>query len=58
MIDSLDALIESGFFRGIVILVAGRTGSGKTILSTQLICNCAIHDNAGVGRRKVLAKNP
>ena len=36
-IDGLDALIEGGFLRGDVILVAGGTGSGKTILSTQFI---------------------
>ena len=58
MIDRLDTLIESDFFRGSVILVAGGTGSGKTILSTQFIHNCAIHDNVGDGRRKVLVKNP
>ncbi|KPV62986.1 MAG: circadian clock protein KaiC [Candidatus Bathyarchaeota archaeon BA2] len=36
-IDGLDALIKGGFLRGDVILVAGGTGSGKTIFSTQFI---------------------
>jgi circadian clock protein KaiC len=38
-IDGLDALIEGGFLRGDVILLAGGTGSGKTIFSTQFIYN-------------------
>jgi KaiC/GvpD/RAD55 family RecA-like ATPase len=37
VIDGLAALIESCFFRGSVILLAGGTGSGKTILLTQFI---------------------
>jgi len=41
-INGLDSLIEGGFLRGDVILVAGRTGSGKTILSTQFIYNGAV----------------
>jgi len=40
-IDGLDTLIEGGFLRGDVILVAGGTGSGKTIFSTQFIYNGA-----------------
>ena len=40
-IDGLDALIEGGFLGGDVILLAGGTGSGKTIFSTQFICNGA-----------------
>ncbi|MFQ5999390.1 MAG: RAD55 family ATPase [Candidatus Bathyarchaeia archaeon] len=40
-IDGLDGLIEGGFLRGDVILVAGGTGSGKTIFSTQFIYNGA-----------------
>lgn len=48
-IDGLDALIEGGFLRGDVILLAGGTGSGKTILSTQFIYNGATqHDEKGV----------
>jgi len=41
-IAGLDSLIEGGFLKGDVILVAGRTGSGKTILSTQFIYNGAL----------------
>jgi len=41
-IAGLDALIEGGFLRGDVVLVAGRTGSGKTIFSTQFIYNGAV----------------
>jgi circadian clock protein KaiC len=40
-IDGLDALIEGGFPKGDVILVAGGSGSGKTIFSTQFIYNGA-----------------
>ena len=40
-IDGLDTLIEGGFLRGDVILLAGGTGSGKTIFSTQFIYNGA-----------------
>lgn len=40
-IDGLDGLIEGGFLRGDVILLAGGTGSGKTIFSTQFIYNGA-----------------
>lgn len=48
-IDGLDSLIEGGFLRGDVILVAGGTGSGKTILSTQFIYNGATqHGEKGV----------
>lgn len=40
-IHGLDTLIEGGFLKGDVILLAGGTGSGKTIFSTQFICNGA-----------------
>lgn len=36
-IDGLDDLIEGGFLRSDVILLAGGPGSGKTIFSTQFI---------------------
>jgi len=38
----LDELIEGGFIKGDIILLAGGTGSGKTILATQFIYNGAI----------------
>jgi circadian clock protein KaiC len=41
-IAGLDSLIEGGFLKGDVILLAGRTGSGKTIFSTQFIYNGAV----------------
>jgi circadian clock protein KaiC len=42
-------LIEGGFLRGQVILLAGGTGSGKTIFSTQFIYNGATqHGENGV----------
>ena len=37
-VEGLDKLVEGGFPRGDTILLAGNTGSGKTILSTQFIC--------------------
>jgi len=40
-IEGLDQLIEGGFLKGDVILLAGNTGSGKTIFSTEFICNGA-----------------
>ena len=48
-IEGLDTLIEGGFLRGDVILVAGGSGSGKTIFSTQFIYNGALqYDEKGV----------
>jgi len=48
-IEGLDTLIEGGFLRGDIILVAGGAGSGKTIFSTQFIYNGAIqHGEKGV----------
>jgi len=41
-VEGLDSLVEGGFLRGDVILLAGNTGSGKTILSAQFICNGAV----------------
>lgn len=41
-IDGLDPLIEGGFLRGDVILVAGTSGSCKTIFSTQFIYKGAV----------------
>ena len=48
-VDGLDRLVEGGFLKGDVILLAGNTGSGKTILSAQFICNGAVqHGEKGV----------
>jgi len=48
-IPGLDELIEGGFPKGDTILLAGGTGSGKTIFSTQFICNGATqNDERGV----------
>jgi len=40
-VDGLDELIGGGLVKGEVILLAGSTGSGKTIFSTQFIYNGA-----------------
>lgn len=42
-VAGLDTLIEGGFLRGDFILVAGKSGSGKTIFSTQFIYDGAVH---------------
>ena len=41
-VEGLDDLIEGGFLKGDVILLAGGSGSGKTIFSTQFIYNGAM----------------
>jgi len=40
-VEGLDRLVEGGFLKGDVILLAGNTGSGKTILSIEFICKGA-----------------
>jgi circadian clock protein KaiC len=40
-VEGLDGLIEGGFLKGDVFLLAGNTGSGKTIFSMEFICNGA-----------------
>jgi len=40
-IPGLDALLRGGFLTGSSILIAGGSGCGKTILSTQFIYNGA-----------------
>jgi len=48
-VEGLDRLIDGGFLRGDVILLAGNTGSGKTIFSVEFICNGATqHGEPGV----------
>ena len=44
-ITGVDGLIEGGFIKGEVILLAGGTGSGKTIFSSQFIHNGAVEHN-------------
>jgi KaiC/GvpD/RAD55 family RecA-like ATPase len=64
-VDGMDRLVEGGFLKGDVILLAGNTGSGKTILSAQFICNGAVkygekgvyvtfEENAGTLKRNLL----
>jgi len=40
-VEGLDRLMEGGFLKGDVILLAGNTGSGKTIFSVEFICKGA-----------------
>lgn len=48
-VEGLDRLAEGGFLRGDIILLAGNTGSGKTILCTEFICKGATqNDEKGV----------
>jgi len=42
-IEGLDKLVDSGFIRDNIILLAGNTGSGKTIFSVQFIYNGAVN---------------
>jgi len=44
-VEGLDRLVEGGFPRGDSILLAGNTGSGKTILSVEFICKGATQYN-------------
>lgn len=62
-IDGMDDLIEGGFPRGSLILLAGSPGSGKTIASAQYLYNGAVEfDENGVyvsfaERRETFFKN-
>jgi KaiC/GvpD/RAD55 family RecA-like ATPase len=48
-IPGLDGLIEGGFPRGDTLLLAGGTGCGKTIFSTQFVYNGAVqHGEKGL----------
>jgi len=64
-VDGVDRLVEGGFLKGDVILLAGNTGSGKTILSGQFIHEGAaeygengvyvtFEENAGTLKRNLL----
>jgi len=47
-IKGLDEIIEGGFFEGDFILLAGDTGSGKTIFCSQYICYGAENGEKGI----------
>lgn len=47
-VAGLDEMIEKGFWRGSTTLVAGPTGSGKTILGLHFIRQGVINNEAGV----------
>jgi circadian clock protein KaiC len=48
-VEGLDELVDGGVIKGEIILLAGSTGSGKTILSTQFIYNGAkFYEEKGV----------
>ncbi len=44
-VPGVDGLIEGGFIKGEGILLAGGTGSGKSIFSSQFIYNGALNNN-------------
>jgi circadian clock protein KaiC len=41
-------MVAEGFWRGSTTLIAGPTGSGKTILGLHFICDGALNDEAGL----------
>lgn len=47
-VPGLDELIEQGFWRGSTTLVAGPTGSGKTIIGLHFICEGALQGEQGL----------
>jgi len=47
-IDSLDKLIEGGFPKGSLIILAGSPGSGKTIASSQFLYYGATHGEPSI----------
>jgi circadian clock protein KaiC len=47
-ITGLDEMIAEGFWRGSTTLVAGPTGSGKTVLGLHFICEGALHGEPGL----------
>src|SRR6185295_4102109 len=47
-VPGLDNLIEKGFWRGSTTLVAGPTGSGKTIIGLHFICEGALQGEQGL----------
>lgn len=47
-IPGLDEMIEAGFWRGSTTLIAGPTGSGKTIIGLHFICEGALKGEQGL----------
>ncbi|HEV7746823.1 MAG TPA: ATPase domain-containing protein [Pyrinomonadaceae bacterium] len=47
-VPGLDDLIEHGFWRGSTTLIAGPTGSGKTIIGLHFICEGALQGEQGL----------
>jgi len=47
-VDGFDPLLEGGFPRGSVILVAGSPGTGKTVLSARFIVRGADVGEPGI----------
>lgn len=47
-IPGLDAMIRDGFWRGSTTLIAGPTGSGKTIIGLHFICEGALKGETGL----------
>ncbi|HWO02114.1 MAG TPA: ATPase domain-containing protein [Blastocatellia bacterium] len=47
-ISGLDAMIERGFWRGSTTLVAGPTGSGKTMIGLQFVREGALNGEPGI----------
>jgi len=46
--EQLDTLLDGGFLRNSMILLAGNPGAGKTILSSNFIYQGALNDEPGV----------
>jgi len=46
--EQLDSLLDGGFLRNSMILLAGNPGAGKTILSSNFIYQGALNDEPGV----------
>jgi circadian clock protein KaiC len=47
-ITGLDEMIAEGFWRGSTTLIAGPTGSGKTVLGLHFLCEGAVKDEPGL----------
>jgi KaiC/GvpD/RAD55 family RecA-like ATPase len=47
-VDGLDSKMQGGFFKGSANLVAGKTGTGKTVFAVSFLYNGALHGEHGV----------